>query len=323
MQLDKISILVVDDRYENLELLRAILGDDRTHVFTASNGPDALRSIKENPPDLILLDIKMPEMDGYEICRRIKNDHDTSDIPIIFISAIEDELDMVKGFNLGAVDYISKPYRAGVVKARVKTHLMHHKTVQALERINKQLSDEIEKRKKLEEELRELTRIDELTQLANRRVFDEEMMTEWRRAMRTKSHVTLLMIDVDYFKNLNDSAGHQTGDKFLIQLGYILKKYTRRFLDTAARYGGEEFAVILSEAKEEDGYKVAEMILKDVERVNFKHSDSKVCDHVTVSIGVAGCIPEYGSHEEVLIERADKALYKAKNEGRNRVARFN
>lgn len=317
--IDKISILVVDDLIENLELLRSILGDERTRVFTASNGKDALRLVKDNPPDLILLDIKMPDMDGYEVCRRLKNNQSTSDIPIIFISAIVEDLDMIKAFNLGAVDFISKPYRAGVVRARVKIQLSHYKAIKALESMNRQLTHEIIKRKKLEKELRELSRIDELTQLSNRRAFDEEMMTEWRRSMRTKSHVTLLMLDVDYFKKLNDSAGHQTGDKFLIQLGYILKKYSRRFLDTAARYGGEEFAVILSETKEEDGLKVAEMIRRDVDRMKFNHSNSDVSDHVTVSIGVAGCIPEIGSHEEELIEKADKALYKAKEEGRNRV----
>lgn len=319
---DKVKILVVDDLSENLELLRSILGDDRTRVFTASSGKDALNLVRENPPDLILLDIKMPQMDGYEVCKRLKSNQLTSEIPVIFISAIVDDQEMIKAFNLGAVDYVSKPYRASVVRARVKIHLMHYRAIKALEKINKQLSDEIIKRKKLEKELLELSRIDELTQLSNRRVFDEEMMTEWRRAMRTKSPVTLLMLDVDYFKKLNDSAGHQTGDKFLIQLGYVLKKYSRRFLDTAARYGGEEFAVILSETKEEDGLKVAEMIRRDVDKMKFKHDNSDVSDHVTVSIGVAGCIPKIGSHEEELVERADKALYKAKEEGRNRVSLF-
>lgn len=294
----KPTILIVDDTITNIQLLAGFL-DDEYVIKAATNGKKALDIVKEDEkPDLILLDIMMPDMDGYEVCKQLKDDSDTLDIPVIFISAKDQVDDQVMGFNIGAVDYIIKPFEPVLVKARIKTHINLKLKTQMLEK---------------------LAMIDGLTGISNRRRFDETLKNECSRSMRNNRAVALIMIDIDHFKAYNDGYGHGAGDECLIQVADVLQSTLSRKSDFIARYGGEEFVVILPEADVEDAKSVAEKLRENVEKLNLEHQYSQVDKHVTISLGVASITPK--SDEECLkiLKLADEQLYKAKESGRNKV----
>ena len=291
------KVLLVDDSPENIHILGTILQCD-CRVFFATDGKRALALAEKESPDLILLDVVMPEMDGYDVCRALKETDSTRNIPVIFVTAKDDEQDEALGLKLGAIDYIVKPYRAAIVRARVRNHLMY---------------------KKQRDELERLSTIDALTQLPNRRRFDAGLATEWGRATRSQTPLSLLMVDVDYFKPYNDTYGHPAGDECLRQIGVALRNTLRRPGDLAARIGGEEFVCLLPDTDLVGARITAERVRRSIEALKLQHGPSNVSDWVTVSVGAVATIPSRHLNPEALLKAADAYLYRAKEKGRNRV----
>ena len=289
-------VLIVDDQPINIQAMYRIFAPDY-RVLMATSGAKALTICKDDPPDLVLLDVVMPEMDGHKVCARLKADEATRDIPIIFVTSHTDAEEESKGLELGAVDFIAKPVNPAVVRARVKTHL----TLKAQSDM-----------------LRQMAFIDGLTGVANRRCFDERLGTEWRRAARQSAPLALLMLDVDHFKRYNDRYGHQVGDECLVQVASAIKEGLLGPGDLVARYGGEEFACILPGTDFDGALVVAEGIEQRVRALQIEHADSDVCQAVTLSIGVAFGKPESADDSVRLLALADAQLYRAKHSGRGR-----
>ncbi len=291
-------VLIVDDTPKNIHVLGTILKQEGYQINVARNGLEALKMVYKVSPDLILLDIIMPEMDGYDTCKILKQSPETKDIPIIFLTSKTDTEDIIKGFQAGGVDYISKPFNATELMARIHTHIdLWWKTKQ----------------------LQEIADKDGLTMIANRRRFNEFLDSEWRRCLRSRMPLSLIMIDIDCFKSYNDYYGHQQGDECLKLIAKTISSITKRPGDLAARYGGEEFAVILGNTPAESGNMMAEEIRMRIEQLNISHTGSTVRNIVTSSFGVATIIPDKDKTPAQLLYAADKKLYKAKNAGRNQV----
>lgn len=290
------KILIVDDERFNLNLLHVLLREDyRTMV--ATNGEQAFKAASSGAPDLILLDVNMPGIDGFEVCRRLKDEPATRNIPVIFITAMHDAADETQGFDLGAVDYITKPFHSAVVKARVRTHLRL-----------KQQSDLLER----------YAFLDALTGLANRRAFDDKIVEEWNRCRRSTSPLSVLLIDIDHFKSYNDHYGHGAGDLCLSNVARTLSGCLQRAGDLLARYGGEEFVAVLPGNDADSAAVIAERLRAAVDALKLPHQASAAGEHVTVSLGVATMAPSDASSHADLLAAADEALYQAKREGRNR-----
>lgn len=290
------KILMVDDEQLNLEILLSLLANDY-RVLAAKNGQQALMAVDNNKPDLILLDITMPEMDGYEVCRRLKMEHATHDIPVIFLTARHDVESETRGFELGAVDYITKPFHGSTVRARVKTHLALKRKTDLLE---------------------QLAFLDGLTEIPNRRSFENTFEREWGAALRRRESIALIMMDVDMFKQYNDHYGHGAGDDCLRQVAQALSQSLSRTGDFPARYGGEEFVAVLPGTDQAGAEQIAERIRLAVEGLQIPHIRSKVAPCVTISLGVATVVPESSAMPCSLREMADKMLYQSKDGGRNR-----
>lgn len=292
------AILVVDDEPSNLLLIREFLSPEH-RVYCAQGGARALELADGEPgPDLILLDVMMPEMDGFEACRRLKLNPSTREIPVVFITGKTDVVDEQKGLALGAIDYIPKPFNRAVLQARVRNHVALKRQGDFLER---------------------LSGMDALTGIANRRRLDEVLEREWNRAIRDHSTVALLMIDVDYFKAFNDRYGHDGGDECLRLLGKTMDRLCRRSTDLVARYGGEELAWVMPETDLEGAAEIARELLEAIRDLDIPHAGSAVSDRVTASIGVWASAPEPGDAVKDFVKRADERLYQAKRDGRNRI----
>jgi diguanylate cyclase (GGDEF)-like protein len=319
------SILIVDDTPANLELLTRMLTREGYIVRVASNGQQALSLIEATLPELILLDICMPEMDGYEVCHALKANDYTREVPIIFISALNEVSNKVRAFEMGGVDYITKPFRMAEVLARVATHVTIRRLQQQLQQQNKLLEQEIRDRLSAEAalqtailELERLANLDGLTQLANRRRFDEYLSIEWRRLGREGLPLSLILCDVDFFKSYNDTYGHQVGDQCLYNIAQVLQATIKRPADLVARYGGEEFAIVLPNTPLTGGFQIAENIQHKVRALSIPHAASRIDDCITISLGVATVIPTVDISLNRLVAAADQALYQAKSQGRNR-----
>jgi diguanylate cyclase (GGDEF)-like protein len=308
------SIVIVDDMPDNLRLLVGILRERGYKVRPAPSGIRALATVRKEPPELVLLDIMMPGMDGYEVCRQLKEDKLTRDIPVIFLSALNEVFDKVKAFKAGGVDYISKPFQVEEVLARVKTHLMLRVQQKALAAQNEELLKKNVLITEQSKELKILATRDSLTGLSNRRDFLAKVEQEEKRFQRTKRPFGFIILDIDHFKNVNDTHGHECGDKVLIGVSQNLRK-TLRAQDTLARWGGEEFVCLLPETEIEGARKVAEKVRKDIER--YSHHCNDVSVSVTVTLGVS--VYEGSGTIEGCIRSADDALYEGKKRGRNQV----
>ena len=443
------NILLVDDLPNNLQLLSDLLTTLGYTVRGVTSGKMALKTLKVNQSDLILLDIKMPEMDGYQVCEAIKTDKVLRNIPIIFISGLDDTFDKVKAFEYGGVDYVTKPFQIEEVVARVECqltiqrqkvalqqevkkrreteevlyqsrallssvlnsaldgiaalqairdpqtgniedfrclvvnpilskafnknreeligkgvvkHFLHRLDTQLFKKfvavvetgifleqdiyfpiensnsnwyhfVAVKLGDgfaitvrDISNRKKMElelqaanEKLKLIANIDGLTQIANRRRFDDYLAVEWQRHQRENKPLALILIDIDYFKNYNNHYGHQGGDDCLIQVAQTLAKVPQRATDLVARYGGEEFVAILPNTNAQKALIVAESMKKAIAALNIPHAQSNISKKITISLGVASLIPNPENCLEDLIFQADQVLYLAKNQGRDRV----
>ncbi len=292
------KLLVVDDQAANIQALYQVFHADH-QIFMATNGLEALDVCREQQPDLVLLDVVMPGMDGYEVCIQLKADAATRDIPVIFVTARDDELAETRGLASGAVDFIAKPINPAVVRARVKTHL----TLKAQSDL-----------------LRELAFSDGLTGVANRRHFDTRFASEWRRSLRSRTPLTLMLVDVDFFKRYNDVYGHQAGDDCLRIVAGCIAASLRRPGDLLARYGGEEFACLLPETGTAGAGMLAQALEAAVRGLALPHPGSGATGVVTVSVGVAVKGPEAAGKAEHLLALADTKLYEAKAGGRARIA---
>ncbi|AFZ58752.1 PleD family two-component system response regulator [Anabaena cylindrica FACHB-243] len=319
-------ILIVDDNPDNLRLLSKMLESKGFKVKKTVSGQVAIQAAKIEPPDLILLDINMPDINGYEVCRQLKSQPETANIPIIFISALDQTTDKIMAFEIGGVDYITKPFQELEVLARVKNQLIIYQQHRQLIVQNQQLQAEIKERQRIEEALLAVNHqlqlfaiLDGLTGVANRRKFDEYLNLEWQRLSRENLPLSLLLCDVDFFKNYNDTYGHLSGDYCLQQIAKTLKSSVKYPTDLLARYGGEEFAVILSNTNFQEAVGVAEEIRQEVYNLKIPHAQSRVDKFVTVSIGVTTIFPNIETIPNTLIEIVDQALYTAKAQGRNRI----
>ncbi|MBD0336603.1 MAG: diguanylate cyclase [Cyanobacteria bacterium Co-bin13] len=439
------NILIVDDIPENLRLLTELLSQRGYSVRSVRSGQMALKTLKVKLPDLILLDIKMPEMDGYQVCETLKADAQTQHIPVIFISALDEALDKVRAFQVGGADYITKPFNMEEVVARLENQLtlqrqqqrleqeiakrkaaeavldqsktllasilnsspdgiaalqaVRHQTTQVitdfrclvanpvlaqllgqeqtqlegllmgqyLENLASHLLEELIRvanhgsswetefcffgaselvwyqllavklgdgvaltlrnmtlRKQAELALKAanlkletLAHLDSLTGVANRRRFDEHFIGEWLRLTRTRQPLSLILLDVDYFKLYNDYYGHQQGDDCLVRLAQALKLLVHRSSDLVARYGGEEFAIVLPGTGGKGAIAVAQRIQAAIQALAMPHCQSQVKNTVTVSMGIGSTIPDTATAPKILIQQADMALYQAKQQGRN------
>lgn len=325
----RINLLIVDDHLDNVRSLAFLLSESGYRVRKATSGEIALETIQVAQPDLVLLDIRMPEMDGYEVCEQLKANADTRSIPVIFLSALSDADDKVKAFAVGGADYITKPFQAEEVLARVQHQITILRQQQQLAAQNYQLQQEIQQRQQAEAKLQqanlELQRIantDSLTQIPNRRCFDESLEQEWQRLRREQQPLSLVLCDIDYFKHYNDCYGHPAGDACLQQVAQAIFRCIKRPADIVARYGGEEFAIILPSTDQLGAITVVEAIQQTLQALQIPHAGSAVADYITLSLGIACFIPTLNSSWQELIDAADTALYQAKQQGRNTWAVF-
>lgn len=318
-------ILIVDDQPDNIKLLSIILTLNGYEVVESNRGKLAIDLAIKNSPDLILLDISMPDLDGFKVCQLLKSDRRTENIPIIFISAFQKVEEKTQAFNLGGNDYITKPFQMEEVIARVETQLKYYRLQTELKIKNQQLKQEIEARQvaetkllKINQQLSKLATIDSLTNIANRYYFDTFLTREWRLARREQFPVAVILVDVDYFKLYNDRFGHQQGDICLQQIAQALLKAVKRPTDLVARYGGEEFAIILPRTSAHNALQVAEEIRQQIKILALTHPDSLAGDYVSLSLGVCAAVPSPKYTQQQLLITADQALYQAKKQGRDR-----
>ncbi len=290
-------LLVVDDQPVNVQALYQVFAADH-QVLMATSGLQALAVCRDKQPDLVLLDVVMPGMDGYETCRQLKADPQTRDIPVIFVTSHNDVASEVQGLAAGAVDFIAKPINPGIVRARVNTHVTL-----------KQQSDY----------LRQLAFVDGLTGVANRRYFDERLISETRRAARSGSTLSLVILDVDYFKNFNDHYGHQAGDDCLRRIARALREGLQRPGDFVARYGGEEFVVLLPETELAGALQLCDGLHQCIDALAVAHVTSLLPRKVvSMSMGVAAALGGGPGDGVDLLALADNQLYAAKHAGRAR-----
>lgn len=321
------SILIIDDSKPIRRALKAILEEAGYHdVLTASSAIEGLEMLqaqidlkKRAATDLILMDIIMPEMDGLEAVRTIKSDSALTNIPIIIVSAFDDDSKIEHAFDAGAIDFISKPVRKMELKARVRSVL------KLKEEMDKRIAREqemVQLNKKLEkanQKLQAISNTDGLTGIANRRQFDQLFEKEWRRCLRNQQAISLIMGDIDFFKAYNDNYGHLEGDHCLRKVAQALSRCIKRPADLVARYGGEEFVTLLPDTDTGGAAEVADSMRRKVLALCIEHADSPIAEHVSISLGTATVTPSPGLASSVLIDYADRALYLAKSEGRNQV----
>ena len=292
------TLLVIDDSGTVRRLLGNIL-DRQYRVLTAGSGEEGLAMALEHTPDLILLDVMLPGIDGFTVCTRLKADSRTREIPVLFLTVLSSEGDEMRALEAGGIDFIPKPISHAVLCARVRNQLALKRT---------------------QDKLRNLSLLDGLTGIANRRRFDQYLEMEWQRCTRSAHPLSVVMGDVDFFKAYNDGYGHGQGDECLRKVAHIFSLALRRPADLAARYGGEEFVCILPETEAEGTRIVAEQIMAGMARLGLPHAFSAAAERVTVSVGVATALrPLPGQSSRHLMEEVDRRLYEAKRHGRNRI----
>ncbi|MBU2874654.1 diguanylate cyclase [Marinobacter salexigens] len=291
------QVLIVDDQPLSLAFASAEI-EDICNPIQAHSGEQALQLAASEQPDLILLDVHMPDISGFEVCRRLKQNPKTAHIAVIFLTILDEEVNEEQGLSLGAIDYIAKPFSPAILRARVRNHLLIQRQRMQLQR---------------------LAQFDGLTGLANRRSFDQALNAEWQRLTKLQEPLGLIMLDVDAFKPFNDHYGHQAGDQVLEQVANAINLQMQRKHDLASRYGGEEFACILPHTDKKGVCSIAEGIRAAVYGLHIPHRTSTVAPWLTVSIGATSITPDTESSLESLIAVADQCLYEAKNKGRNQV----
>ena len=286
-------LLLVDDDVECLAVARARLAEDGIEIRCATGGKAGFAAAKSEAPDLILLDLDMPDMSGFDVCRLLKSDPELCMIPVLFLSGSGTPGDKVRGLDLGAVDYVTKPFDNFELRARVRAAL---------------------RTKQLQDLLVEHAHIDPLTALPNRGALMERLQMEWSRRQRHGGEMSFIMADIDNFKRVNDTHGHSVGDRVLQEVAKTIARQCRE-IDLPARYGGEEFAVVVPNQATSGAANLAERCRREIEKINLPAKGEHV--RPTASFGVADAAGVPGS--EILVDRADQALYQAKAAGRNQV----
>lgn len=327
-QLEAPLILVVDDEKMMRILLRRALEKEGYRVAEATDGQDCLEAFQRLQPDLVLLDAMMPIMDGFTCCAQLQSlqnapsqnnlsscsletwrdgfgEGRSRNPPVLIVTGLEDTASVDRAFEVGATDYITKPIHWAVLRQRVRRLIEQTQLYKQLEAAN--------------QELQRLACLDALTQVANRRSFDRTLNSEWLRMRREKAPLSLILCDVDFFKDFNDTYGHIAGDICLQQVVGAIQAAVKRPADLVARYGGEEFAIILPNSPAAGAVHVGEQIRAKVAGLKIDHPKSQVSQYVTVSLGVACTVPGVNANPTILIDAADKALYAAKEAGRDRV----
>ena len=319
------SILIVDDNAQNIQLVASHLKEEGYRISFSQTGRDVLNKIENASFDLILLDIMMPEMDGFEICTRVRQHPEYKEVPIIFLTAKIDKDSIVKGFEVGAVDYILKPFHGAELLARIRTHLELKAYREKVEEINIQLNKEILKGIRMQEELEEMNRRlyekatkDALTGLFNRRKMTDLIEYEYDRALRNQLPFSVIITDIDHFKAVNDTHGHDCGDEVLQEVSQILTSMTRK-QDQASRWGGEEFLLLLPETDTNGALTLAEKIRTKIEQSSYFCGKAEL--NITMTFGIS-CFAD-GKTDKTVIKEADIALYEGKNSGRNRCVAYN
>tara|TARA_R110001592_G_scaffold67254_16_gene206208 strand:- start:1391 stop:2383 length:993 start_codon:yes stop_codon:yes gene_type:complete len=289
-------LLVVDDQPLIIRVLNEIFKNE-CQVSMATDSRRVIEICRKQQPDLILLDIMMPGIDGYTVCRQLKADAMTADIPVIFVSSQQEVENELRGFDVGAVDFITKPVNPVLVYARVRTHIAV--------KIQRDL-------------LRASALQDGLTGVSNRRRFEETLELNWKQDLREQRELSLIMVDLDYFKRYNDYYGHLEGDQCLIRVAQTIKAVLKRPSDSLSRYGGEEFVCLLPDTNQQGAKKVASNILRSIETLAIPHVESPLASQVSVSLGGATVKPNLAMNRADLIKAADIQLYQAKQQGRGR-----
>lgn len=290
------KVLIVDDEVMNIQILRELLKHDY-FVYMADSGQKALENCVKIQPDVVLLDIMMPDMNGFDVCGSIKGNPETSHIPVIFITAHLDAENEVKGFQAGCSDFIRKPIQPLVTRARIHNHF-------ALKRHT--------------DLLKSLALMDGLTGIANRRHFENTLEMVWLQCIRDQVPISALFVDVDFFKKYNDRYGHPAGDKCLRHVAQTLKTCLRRPMDILARYGGEEFVCLLPNTEIGGAEHVAQSMVEQIRESHWPHEDG-VDGTLSISVGSATLVPVVHQSWHELLEQADQHLYAAKERGRNQV----
>lgn len=295
---ERAVILIVDDEISNIEIMNATL-EESYEICFATSGEQALETARSILPDLILLDVLMPGLNGFDVCRALKQDKLLADVPVIFTTGLGDTEDEVRGLSLGAIDYVTKPIQPVILRARVNNHI---------------------ELKRLRDQLAEMAVTDALTGLSNRRRLEQALMTETNRLARTGEWLSVIMLDIDFFKQFNDTYGHPAGDRCIAMVASALNRAVHRAADVSARYGGEEFACVLPGTDLEAAMVIARDIHAHVATLAIPHERSAVSPHVTVSMGVASarCLP--GMSPSLWTANADSQLYRSKGSGRNQIA---
>lgn len=299
-------ILIAEDDRAVRNNMAQLLENEGYQVIETANGEECLAAYQQTMPNLVLLDAMMPKMNGFECCQQLKQLPGSDYIPILMITGLEDEASVNWAFDSGASDFITKPIRWPVLRQRVRVHLEKNQLNQQLEKANQKLT--------------QLASVDDLTQLANRRVFSEQLQAVWQRRETEQMSLSLILADIDYFKHYNDTYGHLQGDQCLIQVASTIKQCLKHPTDLASRYGGEEFVVLLPQTSLESAVQVAEDMRLSVKALAIPHPSSALANHVTISLGVACAVPNSQLIDaHILFQAADQALYQAKAEGRDRV----
>lgn len=294
---EKYTILIIEDGTFYQKELHDTLAE-YYHLLVAESGKQALDILLKTRPHLILLDIVLPDISGFELLSIIKEMEPVQDIPVMIITGLDSENDEEKGLLLGAVDYIRKPFNHTIVRARVRTQMQIIKHIETIE---------------------QLSFLDALTALPNRRKFDYQIEYEWNRAVRKQTQISLLLVDLDFFKQYNDTYGHSQGDVMLQTVAKVMRGTIQRSTDIPCRWGGEEFAILLPETSLQEAVDMAENLRLNIEKTTVPSLKEGQSTHITISIGVASMVPKDKESLSTLVEKADALLYVAKENGRNQV----
>jgi len=319
------NILIVDDKKANLLSLEYLLEDEELLTVSAESGQQALEKTLDHDFFLILMDVEMPDMNGYETAELLRGNSRTRNIPIIFITANsrEDE-QLFRGYDAGAVDYLIKPIAPQILLGKISVFKTLFRQQRELFRKTEELNGTISELEELQQELEEkneqlkiLSNQDGLTGLYNRRYFDNLLEDEWSRGIRTRRPLSLIMADVDYFKEYNDTYGHIAGDKCLIQIAEIFQNTIHRRVDKVARYGGEEIIAVLPETSEDGAVALSEKLIDAVRTAGIEHAGSINGRTLTISFGICTVVPDSESAMVDFVKCVDSALYEAKKRGRD------
>ncbi len=323
---DPMRILIVDDDSGIRKVLKLRLSSEGFDAISVSSAQDAFTQLGmdggsegDAKIDLILMDILMPELDGIDACKKMKSKASIKDIPVILMTASSDYQHLEEAFNAGAADYIAKPFNKIELLARIRSALRFKSEIDRRKRREEGLTTTARKLREANNKLARLSTIDELTEVYNRRYFDDALGKECQRSIRNQAPISMIMIDVDGFKAFNDCYGHVRGDRCLQQIATTLKKTLKRSHDFIARYGGEEFIVVLPDTSSAGAWSMAEAFRSRVESLSIDHIKAPIGNCVTISLGAASMAPQPGVSSEELIKRADRALYESKMAGRNRI----